>query len=259
MFALRASALAALAACGLLAAEAAARPALQAAPYATNFSALDTSAWTQQVGCEHCGGAARDECTQMTASSTAFGALGGGVGMVITTRRTAPAASACGANVSSGHLEFNAPFLFGTFTVVARWFPGTAAAVSSATGFIGLDGAGNVASITQGFHGAGCPKGEGEFTYQHGVYADVNRSHHQTDVNVTRSLAADFNTFGLLWTPTRVVWSFNGVVVDTFDKAVDIPQVPLVLRLDSRSGWQSLFPAGGSFAAEFLSFAYEPL
>ncbi len=132
--------------------------------------------------------------------------------------------------------------------------------MQSATGFIGLDGLNNIASITQGFHGKGCPKGaEGEFAYQHGVYADVTKSHHQQDINVTRSLAVEFNTFGLLWTPTKVVWSFNGAPMDVFTKASDIPQVPLVLRLDSRAGWQSLMPAGAMYTASFLLFEYTPL
>ncbi len=39
-----------------------------------------------------------------------------------------------------------------------------------------------------------------------------------------------------------MVWSFNGAPMDVFAKASDIPQVPLVLRLDSRAGWQSLMP-----------------
>jgi hypothetical protein len=226
--------------------------------YATNFSAFDASLWALALGCEHCG-AGSGECTQMWPNSTTFGAING-VGMVHTTRRIPPAFSPCGSPVTSGHAAFNAPFLFGNFTVTARWFPGAQANVQSATGFIGLDGPNNVASITQGFHGKGCPKGtEGEFAYQHGVYADVAKSHHQQDINVSRSLAEDFNTFGLLWEPSRVVWSFNGAPMATFEKASDIPQVPLFLRLDSRAGWQSLMPADASFTAAFTLFEYTPL
>ena len=227
-------------------------------PYSTDFATFDPLRWTLSLGCEHCS-AGSGECTQMWPNSTAFGAINGR-GMVHTTRRIPPSSSPCGSPVTSGHAAFNTPFLFGNFTVVARWFPGSRASVQSATGFIGLDGPQNVASITQGFHGKGCPKGtEGEFAYQHGVYADVSRSHHQTDINVTRSLAEDFNTFGLLWEPTRVVWSFNGVPMDTFTKQADIPQVPLVLRLDSRAGWQSLMPADATYNATFLLFEYTPL
>ena len=204
-------------------------------PYSTNFSTFDSSLWTLATSCDHCSPRS-DECTQMWPNSTTFGAINGS-GMVHTTRRIPPSLSPCGSPVASGHAAFNAPFLFGNFTVVARWFPGARATVQSATGFIGLDGPNNTASITQGFHGKGCPKGtEGEFAYQHGVYADVARSHHQQDINVTRSLAEEFNTFGLLWEPTRVVWSFNGAPMDTFTKAEDIPQSPLVLRLDSARG-----------------------
>lgn len=226
--------------------------------YSTNFSSFDGSLWALSTGCDHCS-AGSDECTQMWPNSTSFGTVNG-AGMVHTTRRIPPSSSSCGSPVTSGHASFNAPFLFGNFTVVARWFPGVQADVQSATGFIGLDGPNNIASITQGFHGKGCPKGtEGEFAYQHGVYADVTKSHHQQDITVTRSLAEDFNTFGLLWTPTQVVWSFNGVPMDVFTKASDIPQVPLVLRLDSRAGWQSLMPAGASYTATFLFFEYTPL
>ncbi len=233
-------------------------PAIWNTSYTTTFAAFDGALWTLATGCEHCS-AGSDECTQMRPSSTSFGAVGG-AGMVHTTRRIQPSSSACGSPVTSGHASFNAPFLFGNFTVVARWFPGSEAEVRSATGFIGLDGANNVASITQGFHGKGCPKGaEGEFAYQHGVYADVAKSHHQQVVNVTRSLAEDYNTFGLLWTPTQIVWSFNGAPVDIFTKAADIPQIPLVLRLDSRAGWQSLMPAGATYTATFLLFEYTPL
>jgi beta-glucanase (GH16 family) len=86
----------------------------------------------------------------------------------------------------------------------------------------------------------------------------VARSHHQQIINTTEDLSATFNTFNVLWTPTAVVWSINGRAVFTMDKADDVPNMPMALRLDSRSGWIDLFPASASFDASFLSFEYTP-
>jgi beta-glucanase (GH16 family) len=147
----------------------------------------------------------------MTPAATAFGAVADGKGMVHTTSHTTP--TKCG-NVQSGHVTFNPAITYGNFTIVARWFPGDNSTVSSATGFIGLDANGNEASITMGFHGNGWRKAdEGEFKYQHGIYADVSKSHNRdytTTGNV--SIAKDFNTYGLLWSKEKVEWSFNGQV-----------------------------------------------
>merc|ERR1712187_383592 len=107
-----------------------------------------------------------------------------------TTRKLSATASSCGAYSSSGHATWNPDLLYGNFTVVAKWFPGAAADVSTATGFIGLDSAGNEASITMGFHGDGWPKAkEGSHKYQHGIYAengkgaDHHREYTETDVS----------------------------------------------------------------------------
>ena len=179
--------------------------------------------------------------------------------MTHVTRRLDPSLSACGANASSGHLVWSTPVLYGNFTTVARWFPGTVAMVRSATGFIGLDSAGNEGSITFGFHGGGSPAtGTGPHGFQLGAYRDVAPSHHRQVVATAEDLSATFNAFNVLWTPTAVTWSINGRIVATMDKADDVPNEPMNLRLDSRSGWINLFPEGASFESTFLSFEYYP-
>eukprot|EP00947_MAST-08B_sp_MAST-8B-sp1_P006290 g6290.t1 len=172
--------------------------------------------WTQDRGCSHCSGGKHDECYDMSAAATTFGTAdpARGVGLTHTTKHVPKSSSSCGsATVQSGHLTFNPPLLYGNFSVSARWFPGTKANVSTATGFIGLDADGNVASITMGFHGDGWlgGHGEGAHKYQHGIYADVKKSHNREYTETDTSLD-QFNTFGLLWSPQRVVWSFNGRV-----------------------------------------------
>lgn len=251
--------------CGVLLTAAAAAAAMHTnpAPYFTNFSvaAEVLAQWTQATTCEHC--ASRDgECTQMTAAATTFGSVSGGAGMTHTTSAVAPSATSCDANVTSGHIIWDPPLLYGTVRVVARWFPGPKALVQSATGFIGLDSSDNVASITLGFHGLGCPKGPplGPFGFQHGAYANVSRSHHQgyTDTGSV-NLATTFNEYAIEWTPKGVVWSFNGAEVASMTKADDVPGIPMRVRLHTRSGWNSLMPPPpASFVAQFKSFSYTP-
>ena len=107
----------------------------------------------------------------MSPNATTFGKVLHGSGMRHTTRHLNQRLS-CGASVTSGHLTWQPSVLYGNFTVVARFFPGGKANVSSATGFIGLDAADNQASITMGFHGDGWfNDGEGPHKYQHGIYA----------------------------------------------------------------------------------------
>ena len=231
------------------------------AAFFTNFSALP-AAFTLSEDCEHCDKSSRNECNQMWPNATSFGVIDG-VGLTHTTRRIDPSWSACGANASSGHLVWSgATVLYGNFTTVARWFPGPEAAVASATGFIGLDSPDNVASITLGFHGEGSPQtGTGKHGFQLGCYRNLSRSHHQHIVSTTEDLSASFNVFNVLWTPSEVVWSINGREVYSMDKFDDVPDQPMMLRLDSRSGWidDELFPPGASFDATILSFEYAPL
>ncbi len=237
--------------------------------YRTNFAALPAD-WTQDEGCTHCSKRGGDECTRMTANATSFGIYyeGSGedkaYGMRHTTTHVSTASNACKAGAASGHLTWNRDVLYGNFTVVARWFPGNKANVSSATGFIGLDSPGNEASITMGFHGDGWPEnGEGSHKYQHGIYSDVKKNHNRgyTETGDNVSLSEQFNTFGLLWTADACVWSLNGKEVRRFTDTTNIPHVSMKLRLHTRSGYVSMMPSalGSSFMAEFLSFEYQPV
>merc|ERR1711966_169547 len=174
-----------------------------------------------------------------------------------------PSSSACTAYSSSGHAQFEPFVLYGNFTVVAQWFPDdnqtSHGDTSTATGFIGLDSPHNTASITMGFHGEGWQKGpEGKRNYQMGIYADVNLHHNQERVDVAADLSSQMNTFGLLWTPDEVVWSFNGEVVRKHKVKSEIPQIPMQLRLHSRSGFGDEMTNGASFTASFERFEYEP-
>lgn len=127
-------------------------------------------------------------------------------------------------------------------------------------GFIGLDSHKNEASITMGFHGDGWPKsGEGSRKYQTGIYADVAKSHNQEHTTTPVSIADQFNTYGLLWTKSRVVWTFNGAVVRSVDDPSIIPAIKMAPRLHSRSGFCNKMSVNGSFVAQFLSFSYEPV
>eukprot|EP00931_Biecheleriopsis_adriatica_P097098 TRINITY_DN70860_c0_g1_i1.p1 TRINITY_DN70860_c0_g1~~TRINITY_DN70860_c0_g1_i1.p1 ORF type:complete len:262 (-),score=25.98 TRINITY_DN70860_c0_g1_i1:32-817(-) len=236
-------------------------PLLAALPseYSTDFSdrASVLQQWTLSSKCIHCGKAngAKQECTQCTADATIFDANG----MTHTTRRLDPSESQCGAYSSSGHATWNQEVLYGNFTVVARWFPGSTADVSTATGFIGLDSNGNEASITMGFHGEGWPKSdEGSRKYQHGIYAHVNENHNRAYTETDVSIADSLNTYGLLWTPTKVLWSFNGRVVRTFTQDSAIPKIPMQLRLHTRSGYGNKMPIDASFYAQFAKFEYQP-
>jgi hypothetical protein len=110
----------------------------------------------------------------MTLSATTFDSDG----MTHTTRALpSTAKTTCGdikyQVCSSGHMTWKPPLLYGNFTIVARFFPGSADQVNTSTAFIGLDTNSNSASITMGFHGAGWLKGDGTgpHQYQIGVYA----------------------------------------------------------------------------------------
>lgn len=235
--------------------------------YSTDFTdgASVLSQWTLAEECDHCSKTAHglssahaDECTQMTANATTFGKNG----MVHTTTKADPTLSSCGAESNSGHATWNHGVLYGNFTVTAKWFPGASADVSTATGFIGLDSNGNEASITMGFHGDGWPKeNEGSHKYQHGIYAtnskgtSHNRGYTTTDVSIADNLC----TYGLLWSPSKVEWRFNGKVVRTVTDQSIIPSIKMHMRLHSRSGDGVTMPKGSTFTAQFTKFEYQPL
>lgn len=231
--------------------------------YSTDFKDESSvlSQWTLSHECEHCskkGEGKRKQCTQMTPNATTFGHTG----MIHTTSKLDPDQSSCGAYANSGHATWRPSLLYGNFTVTAKWFPGPASAVSTATGYIGLDSPANDASITMGFHGEGWPLGNaGSYSYQTGVYADNSRgtSHNGEVLNTTVSIADNLYTYGLLWSPNRVEWSFNGKVVRTFTNSSRIPTRKMKLRLHSRSGFADQMPSDASFTAQFEKFEYEPL
>ena len=238
--------------------------------YSTDFGDEQRvlSAWTPEEGCAHCSGEAeggKDECTNMTAAALAFG----DDGMTITTRALGSAApTACHTErpvCASGHLSWNPTVRFGNFSVVARWFPSEAGGVrttaETATGFIGLDAPGNEASITMGFHADGWlgGHGEGSHRYQHGIYADVAKSHNRQYTTTTPDISDGFHTYGLLWTPSAVEWSFDGALVRRVSDASIIPQVGMQLRLHTRSGYCDKMDPSASFRAMFRSFSYAPV
>eukprot|EP00054_Salpingoeca_dolichothecata_P016716 m.98590 g.98590 ORF g.98590 m.98590 type:complete len:264 (+) comp22112_c0_seq1:136-927(+) len=237
------------------------KPKSNPAHYFTNFANASQvlADWTLDTECSHCSAHGGDECTQFVLNATQFGAIKG-TGMIHTTRKINPTISQCVAGATSGHLTWNPSVLYGNFTVVARWFPGTEKTVSSATGFIGLDAPNNEASITMGFHGLGWPKDEeGPFRYQHGIYADVKEDHNRGYTNTTVNIADNFNTYNLVWTKEQVIWSFNGDPVRVFQEKKEIPSIAMNLRLHTRSGYTNLMPEGATFEAYFLSFEYSPL
>merc|ERR1712070_261442 len=99
-----------------------------------------------------------------------------------------------------------------------------------------------------GFHGDGWPKvGEGSHKYQHAIYADVHESHNREYTETEVSIADSLNTYGLLWTPSKVEWSFNARVVRTFTQSSAIPKIPMKLRLHTRSGYGDKMPADATY------------
>jgi hypothetical protein len=193
----------------------------------------------------------------MTPSATTFSQADG---MIHHTTQVDHKKTSCGAFATSGHATWNTQVRYGNLTVVAAFFPGPEAQVNSSTGFIGLDSSGNVGSITMGFHGKGWPGYDGPpYKYQHGIYADSTKSHHREYTDTGKRSIAEMNTYGLLWTKDKVEWSFNGEIVRTFDKAKDVPQMAMGLRLHSRTGYGDEFVEGGSFTAQFRSFRFTPL
>jgi hypothetical protein len=225
--------------------------------YSTDFQdkAAVLSKWTEEDDCSHCGKRGNTECTQFTPNATTFGTAG----MIHTTAQLDPSTSSCKAGATSGHITFNPDILYCNLSVVASWFD-TTQNVSTATGFIGLDSAGNEASITMGFHGDGWPTAdEGQFKYQHGIYADVKKTHNRDYTETTPVSLRKFNTFGLIWTPEKVEWLFNGKVVRSFTDKDNIPSIKMKLRLHTRSGYNNLMDPGSSFQASFRSFEIHPI
>lgn len=228
--------------------------------YSTDFS--DRSSvlkdWTLETDCSHCSKLTNgeDECTEFATNATTFDQNG----MVHTTRKVDPSTSSCGAYSTSGHATWNPNLLYGNFTVMAKWFPGGSDVVSTATGFIGLDSDSNEASITMGFHGDGWPKSsEGSHKYQTGIYASVSESHNREYTDTDVSIADRLNTYGLLWTKSKVVWSFNGKIVRTVTDASIIPSIPMKLRLHTRSGYGAKMRSSATFQAQFTKFEFQPV
>ena len=68
-----------------------------------------------------------------------------------------------------------------------------------------------------------------------------------------------FHTYGLLWTSNLVEWRLNGIVVRRVTDKSIIPQIPMQLRLHTRSGFCDQMVIGSSFNATFSQFHYEKL
>jgi len=237
---------------------------LAAQQYSTNFSGYDPVEWTLENGCSHCSshGSHTDECTQYDSKAVAYGVVSNGTGMNLT---SAPllSPSSCGGKCSSGHLEWRGKNVtFGTFAVVAKWFPGHSNVVQSADGFIGLWGPGEEGgSITFIFHGKGWDSGGDDFThtFQSECYR-TGQGHNKINTNVTPDLHSTFNLFELVWLPDQVHWRVNGKTVRSYQpgNSSTIPQKNVVLRLHTRSGHCPKMVPGSSFDAQVLNFSYTP-
>ena len=155
---------------------------------------------------------------------------------------------------------------FGTFAVAARWFPGAgapSAALSSASGFMGLWGEGSMGgSITFIFHGSGWDDGSGDdftHTFQSEVYR-TGQNHNKINTAVVPDVAAEIAVYELEWLADRVHWRVNGKLVRAWHPKSNssIPQDKMALRLHSRSGFCSKMEPGSSFEAQLLNFSYTP-
>lgn len=232
-------------------------PAPPVAPaYETNFTSADSS-WVLEGTCSHCGKRDGDECTKNDPGQVAFGADG----MVITTQKLATPAADCGSKPGlclSGHASYHKALLYGDFTIVAKFFPGAADLVRSATGFIGWDADGNTASVTYGFHGKGWDGEEDwDSKFQCAWYA-TSKDQHDQEVIGAGAYVTEFNTYRMIWAPDKVQWYVNGVVKRT--ETTEIPTTPMVPRLHSRSGYcGTQMPANSSFQATFKYWSYTPV
>ena len=230
----------------------------QKKPYSTNFSSFDSTYWTLETDCGHCGNRNGDECTQFEVSAITYNSS---YGAVITTA-VLPKPSSCGGICSSGHMTFNENILYGTIIVKAKWFPGTASQVNTSTGFIGLDSPGNVASIVFGFHGKGwIGHNDEDFSheFQTDLYKNESNGHNGIYVKTPNTdLADDINTYELIWTADQVVWKVNGDVKRTVTDKSIIPNITMQARLHSRSGYCNEMPRTDTFYCQFTYFQYIP-
>lgn len=225
--------------------------------FETDFSSRDADHFALETACSHCKHKAwqlrsphPDECTQNTEEAVSFGKEGA----TIHTSRLSETTE-CGADCESGHIEFTPWLTFGKFTARATWFP--EASNSSATGFMGLDANNNLQSITFGFHGKDWQKYDGSHKFQTGIYANVSLSHNQEVIDSGVDLAEE-HEFSIHWHKDKVLWRIDGRTVRKELDASVVPQLPMKLRLHSRSGYCSQLSAGQSFTSRFSYFSYEP-
>lgn len=98
-----------------------------------------------------------------------------------------------------------------------------------------------------------------QFVAKTGIYDDVAKSHNQEHTATPVSITDQFNIYSLLWTKSRVVWTFNNAIVRSVDDPSTIPAIAMAPRFHSRSGFCNKMPVSGSFIVQFLSFSYEPM
>jgi len=237
---------------------------LQTESYSTNFSSIDDN-WVLDQSCFDCSASNPDECTKNFASAVVPASISDNMGVTITTtRRTNFSWCDPTAGGSSGKLTFNRYLNFGTIRVRSRYFPGSASAVSTAKGFIGLEDSSSGA-ITITIHGkgaspSGAPSGA-DWTkymqssiYQHGD--DHNKEF--TSLGSSTDLANELNWWEIAWSSTSITISLNGNVVRTMTDSSKIPQSPLKVQLHSRSIGYSELSNYDTFASYISEFQFEP-
>ena len=217
--------------------------------YYTNFTTFDSSKWIEATNCMHCDGNGK-ECTQETVEAITFGS---DTGAIITTSPL-KSATKCGALCQSGHLTFDPILLYCHITVIAKWYPYTNLTINNTytgEGFIGLDSNKNIGSITFGFHGDNL---NWPYNFTTDLYSNSSNGnniiHHKTQYN----LALDWNKYEIIWTDKFVEWKINDESVMIVNDTNLIPNMPMQLRLHSRSHDCQQMTQLQSFSSQFRYF-----
>ena len=225
---------------------------VQSGSYSTNFSSLDSKYWELLSDCTHCSVHNGEQCTQESPSAVSFASIfeSNKTGATITTAKLSKTSS-CGANCSSGHLQYIPQLLYSNITVIAKWYPAiNGSDTSTGEGFIDAENKGNTACITFGFHGD-----DEKWPYQMTTDTYANNSVHQEVIVYTKeSLSEKFNTFQIIWTKDIVQWIFNGKIVRNETDKQYIPQEPMYFRLHDRSQNCAKMTSDNTFIAQFAYF-----